>query len=486
MDDVVVEYGFHKKGAEAMAKIAQPFLFNWDQVDEASDLDRLDLVLETIPDRGIIRELKIRRGNGRNTYPVVPMWNAVIAGIVFQHPTPAALLRELRRNGELRQRCGFDPLQGAAAVPSAHNMSRFLRHLIALEPMLQAMFDQLVDQATELVPDLGQELAFDGKAIPSYSTGKKKRDTGQSSDPDADHGVKTYRGVGQDGHLWEKVKRWFGYQLHLIVDAHHELPVGYEVMQASTSEVTRLVPMVERLEEKHPELLARTETLAADKGLDSGPVNRTLLQDYAMRPIIDTRTLWSQEKDEPGYDPDQPITRPLDPERVDTIVYTERGDVRCICPQSGEERELAFMGYEKDREGLKYRCPAAAYGFDCAGRAECEALASGTPGRFGRIVRVPLQLDYRIFVPTPRSSPSFQRAYARRSSVERVNSRIDHVLGFEHHTIRGLQKMRTRMGLALVVMLAMAVGRIQAGRKDRMRSFVGAIRHGGPGQRKAA
>jgi hypothetical protein len=396
------------------------------------------------------------------------------------------LLRELRRNGELRQRCGFDPLKGTAAVPSAHNMSRFLRHVIALEPMIHAMFDQLVSTAAELLPDLGKELAFDGKAIPSYSTGQKNRDSGQTSDPDADHGVKSYRGVGQDGTPWERLKRWFGYQLHLIVDANHELPVGYEVMKASTSEVTRLVPMVERLEEKHPELVARTETLAADKGLDSGPVNRVLLQDYEIRPIIDTRSLWSQEKDEPGYDPTQPITRPLYPERVDTIVYTERGEVRCVCPQSGEARDLAFMGYEKDRETLKYRCPAAAYGYECLGRAECEAMAPGAPGGFGRVVRVPLQRDHRIFIPTPRSSPSFHRAYAKRSSVERVNSRVDHVLGFENHTIRGLQKMRTRMGLALVVMLSMAVGHIKAGRKEQMRSFVGAIPEGGREEREAA
>jgi len=469
-----------------MGQIDQPFLFHWDQVDAASDLDRLELVLKTIPDQGIIRELKIRRGNGRNTYPVVPMWNAVLAGIIYQHPTPAALLRELRRNGELRERCGFDPLKGAAAVPSAHNMSRFLRHLLALEPMIQAMFDELVERATALVPDLGQELAFDGKAIPSYSTGQKNQETGQTSDPDADHGVKTYRGVGQDGNSWEKVKRWFGYQLHLIVDANYELPVGYEVRKASTSEVTRLVPMMERLEETQPELVARTATLAADKGLDSGPVNRVLLQDYGVRPIIDTRHLWSQEKAEPGYDSTEPITRPLYPERVDTIIYTERGDVRCVCPQGGEVRDLAFMGYEKDRETLKYRCPAAAYGYGCQGRAECEALALGAPGGFGRIVRVPLQLDYRIFVPTPRSSPSFTRAYAKRSSVERVNSRIDHVLGFENHTIRGLQKMRTRMGLALVVMLSMAVGHLQAGRRDQMRSFVGAISDEGREERKAA
>ncbi len=76
--------------------------------------------------------------------------------------------------------------------------------------------------------------------------------------------------------------------------------------------------------------------------------------------------------------------------------------------------------------------------------------------------------------------------YAKHSSVERVNSRIDHVLGFENHTIRELQKMRTRMGLALVVMLSMAVGHLQAGRREQMRSFVGAIPDDGREERKAA
>ena len=52
-------------------------------------------------------------------------------------------------------------------------------------------------------------------------------------------------------------------------------------------------------------------------------------------------------------------------------------------------------------ETLKYRCPAAAYGFVCAGRAQCAALSCGCPGDFGRIVRVDLAQDYRIFIPTP-------------------------------------------------------------------------------------
>ena len=51
-----------------------------------------------------------------------------------------------------------------------------------------------------------------------------------------------------------------------------------------------------------------------------------------------------------------------------------------------------------------------------------------------------------------------EQAVALSNSVERVNSRIDGCFGFERHTIRGIKKMRVRMGLALMVMLSEAVG----------------------------
>jgi hypothetical protein len=455
-----------------MAIMYQRFLFGWRDVDVLSDLVRLQLVLESIPDEAIVRELRRKRGKGRDVYPVASMWNALLAGIVFQHPTIASLLRELRRNGELRELCGFDPLLGADGVPNEYNMSRFLANVIELEPRIHEMFDALVEKLSTLLPDFGEHLSFDGKAVLSYSTGQKSSKTGKTSDPDADYGRKTYRGVTKEGKPWENVKKWFGYQLHLIVDSNYELPVAYELMKASTSEVTRLLPMVKQFSEDHPTVLARTRALAADRGLDSGEVNRTLMGEYEIRPIIDNRALWKQEKQEPRRDPEQAITRPLYPERIDVLVHTERGEIRCVCPATGEERAMAFMGYEADRETLKYRCPAAAGGFECAGKIECCHMAPGMPGDFGRVVRIPLARDHRIFIPTPRSSPSFERSYAKRTSVERVNSRIDNVLGFERHTIRGLTKMQARMGLALVVMLAMAAGRILAGQSEHMRSLV--------------
>jgi len=194
---------------------------------------------------------------------------------------------------------------------------------------------------------------------------------------------------------------------------------------------------------------------------------------YRIRPLIDTRELWREEKQQPDYDPSKPITRPLHPERVDTIVHTEKGSVHCICPLTGEQHDLAFQGFEADRNTLKYRCPAAAYGLDCPGRERCHQTGGVDPGEYGRIVRIKLDAhDRRIFVPTPHGSPSWQRGYNRRSALERINNRIDHSFGFEQHFIRGLAKMQTRIGLALAVMMAMALGHIKQGRPQQMRSLV--------------
>lgn len=127
--------------------------------------------------------------------------------------------------------------------------------------------------------------------------------------------------------------------------------------------------------------------------------------------------MWREEKSEPGFDPAKPITRPLFPERCDTIVHTERGSLHCICTGSGELRDMAFHGFESDRKTLKYRCPAAAYGTTCAGQAACHK-AGEVQGEYGRIVRIDLHIaDRRIFTPTPHGSPSWHRGYDRRSAL---------------------------------------------------------------------
>jgi hypothetical protein len=88
----------------------QASLFSWDTVEARSDLDRFFLFRDHLPDADIIQALEVQRGQGRDDFPVRAMFNAVLAGIVFQHPSIEALIRELSRNPSLLQACGFNPL----------------------------------------------------------------------------------------------------------------------------------------------------------------------------------------------------------------------------------------------------------------------------------------------------------------------------------------------------------------------------------------
>ncbi len=439
-----------------MAIIPRRSLFSWKNVESKSDLDRLRLVLEALPDEALMVQLESRRGKGRNDYPVRAIWNSLLSGIVFQHESVESLRRELSRNGELRDLCGFDPLGGEQTIPSPDAYSRFLKNLIQEQATIDGMFDSLITELQELLPDLGQHLAVDSKAIPTHARGRM--DPSQSGDPDADWGKKVKRGQRTNGTHWEKVTKWFGYKLHLLVDSHYELPLAWNLTRASNSDTPELIELVEDLKKRQPERIKVAKDLSADKGYDSTKNNTWLWDECEIKPLIDIRSMWKDEK-----------TRLLDDREADNVVYDEAGRVYCFCPRTGDKRELAFQGFEKDRQGLKYHCSAAAYGFECKGRSECGPRPNSN---YGRIVRIPLEINRRVFTPIARSSYSWGRDYKRRSAVERVNSRLDGSFQFEHHYIRGKKKMQLCVGLALIIMLALAVGHLKNGEKEKIRSLV--------------
>lgn len=550
-----------------MAIVAQKPLFSWDAVDVKTDLERLELALQNLPDEKLMRELETIRGHGQNKFPIRPMWNAVVAGVVFQHPSIESLRRELGRNPSLMQCCGFTTLplgikpklqliacqgiqpetsiaskehvnpptqlsfhsvnendvffkpvnttpdrsktntksdtkknnkskgkskipdkpphqsdkkqakDGYLDVPSAWVFSRFLKNLIDVNEkhdFTGSMMTELRHNLMEVLPDFGRYAGADGKGIQSHSTGQKNKESGNTSDTDADWGHHETSGVdAKTGKMWSKVKSWFGYTVHVIADTQYEIPLSVEVTPASHSEQTTLRIMLKKLYKESPGLASRCSEFSADRGYDSAESKALLWDDYQIRPLVDTRLMWRAEKEEPGYDPEKPITRPLFPDRCDTIVYTERGTVHCICPGTGELRDMAFQGFESGRNTIKYRCPAAAYGTTCPGQAACHKAGGVQPGEYGRIVRIDLNTsDRRIFTPTPHGSPSWERGYNRRSALERINNRIDNSFCFEKHFIRGLGKMKVRVGLAMCVMMSMALGHVKAGRHEQMRSLV--------------
>jgi hypothetical protein len=440
-------------GETRMAKLLVPYLFKWQEVEAKSDLERLRLVLDHLPDEALMSKLEVHRDKGRDDYPIRPVWNSVLAGMVYQHESVESLRRELSRNGELREGCGFDPHKGSAAVPPPYVYTRFLKLLIRFKSEIDAMFDTLVDTLKGLLPELGFSVAVDSKGV--SSAGRPTKETGEDGrrDRDADWGKKTYRGQREDGTLWEKVVKWFGYKIHLIVDTTYEMPIGYRVTRASESDTKQLLPMVKEVKEKHPQIYKDMERLTADKGYDSEENCRGLYDEDGIKPVIDIRCMWRDKE-----------TKLIDARHADNIVYDEVGKVYCLCPATLEQRPMAYGGFEKDRMALKYLCPMRAYGLTCKGSNQCEHAMKSE--------RVSLDLDRRIFTPIARSSYAWEREYKKRTAVERVNSRFDVSFGFEKHFIRGQKKMELRVGLALCVMLAMAVGRIKEQQNELMRSLV--------------
>ena len=289
-------------------------------------------------------------------------------------------------------------------MPDSWNFSRFLANVVELEEtlgMVTGMITTLREQLMAVLPEFGRR--YDGKAIESHSTGRVNRATGKTSDPEADWGKHETSGIdARTGKPWKKIKTWFGYGVHLIADTQYEIPVALHLTPASHAEQVELRVMLKETFAETPELAARCRDFSADRGLDSAETKALLWDIDDIRPLIDTRERWREEKQHPDDDPSKPITRPLFPTRVDTIVHTEKGSVHCICPATGVQRDLAFQGFETDRDTLKYRCPAAAFGLECEGRERCHQAGGVTPGDDGRSVRISLaDHDRRIFVPTP-------------------------------------------------------------------------------------
>lgn len=441
-----------------MAKIYQRSLFSWKDVDDLGDLKRLKLAIENMPDEKLMRVMEKQRDKGRNDYPIRVIWNCVLAGIVFDHPSIESLIRELQRNAQLRELCGCDPLKGTAAVPSKSTFSRFLYMLVKNQGLINEMFDSLVKSLRGILPDFGKELAFDGKAIKSLAKRKSKEEYSNLKkdlrrENEAEWGVKKYHGEDANGNAWTKTKFWFGFRLHLVVEANYELPIAYEVTKASTSEKPVMKGLFRELADRHPELIEDCDHAMGDKGYDTIGIVTQLWDNYKIKPIIDIRDLWK----------DGETTRLLNLHKVNNVTYDYRGTVFCHCPRTGEIRKMACGGFEKERNSLKYLCPAAHYGIECKGASSC-------PVRAG--MRISLAEDRRVFTPVSRSSYKWKKLYNKRSSVERVNSRFVVSFGLEKHYIRGLKKMRIRCGLAICVMLSMALGRVHQNQLEHIRSLV--------------
>ena len=451
--NILLENKLQRKDSP-VAIISQKQLFSWKEIGNLADLERFSMLLKYLPDERLVITLEARRGRGRDDYPVRAIWNSILAGIVYQHQSIESLRRELMRNAQLRQLCGFDLLKGMVAVPSSNAYTNFLKLLLKHSVLIDELFYDLVEKLRQLLPGFGEVLAIDSKAINSRSRrDSRNKHVDGRGESDADKGVKTYKGKRKDGSMWETVKSWFGFKLHLIVDAEYELPVAYKVTKASASDITIGRDMITQIASDRPVVLENAKYLLGDKGYDDTKLITTLWDEHDVKPIIDIRDQWK-----------------IDGARLvhgqHNVSHDYKGTVSCHCPEEWVKRPMAFGGFEKDRATLKYRCPAKHYGLECKGKDKC-CISDN--------IRIDINSNRRIFTPLARSSYKWKTQYKKRSAVERVNGRLDESFGFEKHFIRGKPKMELSCSIALIVMLAMAYGRVRQKQYEQIRSLVTSV-----------
>ncbi len=414
-------------------------LFDWSALEDSPSLQTVRCLLDLFPDDALLEALRQARGRGRNDYPVHVLWGVVLLTALLRHPTTEACLGELRRNRDLRELIG---IESEDKVPKPWNVSRF-EELLGSGPhpaLVREMFGALVERLGQAVPDLGARTAGDATALKARTAATPAARTRDEAAglPAPAKGRKEYK---DDEGKVVKVVEWFGYKLHLLVDVVHEVVLAYWITDTKAGDGETLPHLVEEAQARLPE--GRMKNLAYDKAADSEAVHEMLHQADIV-PLIENRRLWKEEGERPLPGLEGQVTN---------LVHDEAGAVYCYDTESPEpvRHAMAYIGHEKSRGTLKYRCPARHQGWSCPSEAVCnQGLA------YGKTVRIKQELDLRRFPAIPRATQQFERLYKGRTAVERVNARLKVFWGADDGNMRGARRFHARVGAVLLVHLGLA------------------------------
>ncbi len=427
-----------------MNNISQISIFDYSEIENLGDLEKLKLFLDNVDDNELCKILEEGRANGRNDYPIRTMLNLLYAMKIFGHRSVESFRRELARNSQLRIVCGLSEGKYKYCgdrkhlVPPARVFTGIFKTLEKYKNEMDKINEELIKFMYDELEDFGKDGAVDGKYLDSYANkfhkSKAKKEDDRRAEHEATSSCKTY--YMEDG---TTKKEWhYGFRAHILCDAKYGLPIKWRVTPANNSEQKELDNMLEEMakgEEKYK--LEKMENLMGDAGYDNGTRNKNLKEKYNINPVIDIRHFWSKEEKYREVENQE-------------LAYNEDGEVFLIIDIEKQEYEkLKYLGYDKENRALRY----------------------GRYSKGKKVYRVPLSTDYRIFVPIARDSKKFKRKYKMRTEVERLNGRIDRDYMFNDHFIRGQKKMEIMLDLSFMIMLTMAKGHIKNKEKN-IRSLV--------------
>ncbi len=356
---------------------------------------------------------------GAEGYDPISLYKAQLLIYLGEVSSDRKLASALRYNGRLCLLCGFNFLK----TPSNGTFTNFRGRLG--EEIFYEILHQLIAQAIVLKIIKGGDTAIDSTHVWAYASKfghktcscKGKCDCPRSySDTDAQWGAKS------------KDYLFFGYKVHLIVDAKSQLPLEVKVTPGNEADSPQAKPLLKGAKEKHPE--NTIDTSAMDSAYDSHENYRFAIEDAKVAPIIALNPRGG-----------------VDAVTSSALYLAEDGSYTCLAGF-----KVVYWGKEEKRGRLKFRCPAA------LGKCECLFRYSCSQSRYGRTFYLHPKRDYRLIGPIPRGTDLWQEKYNARTSVERAYSEEKGSHRLANPKVRGLAKVKIHVYLALCAQVIKRIG----------------------------
>ncbi len=376
----------------------------------------LATLLDSIDVDALLKTLWQYRQNSRPGYPLRAMWRAYLASFILNLPHTNALIRALQQDPRLRRLCGFQHL------PHRTTFNRFINRLSHHADMVEAALASITEMLKEMLPDLGEEVAVDSTTVRTHSNPWRKR----VSDQDASWAVKTSPRE-KDGK-----EVYFGYKLHMAVDANHGIPLAWKVTTGKRNDSPELPAVMENA--KATFHWFSPSSAMADRGYDGMP-NYRYLTENGIVPVI--------------------LTRRSSAKGGLYGIYTKDGVPTCL-----GNVPMQYMKSDPQR-GHLYRCsPDGCHlkNSKKGGIRHCDSEVWELPGR-----------DLRLTGILRRDSPEWNALYSKRQAVERTFKSLKESRRLERHCVRGLRNITLHIYMALLAYSATVLAQLQAGQFAMMR-----------------
>jgi transposase len=241
--------------------------------DDTPVVRQLKTIFEAIPDGELLKALKVYYA-GRNGYTDKVLWYTYVAMVILNLPSFAALIRALQNNPYIAWACGISNPDG---IPSKFAYSRFVRKLQIKhnEVLVKGIMRKLTLKCYETLPQFGETVAIDSTDMKAWSNGTKERKT----DPDAGWVIK----LPTSG----KAKFVWGYKLHLMVDAAHEIPIAANITRGSLHDIRQATALLHQARETYGKF--HPEYVLCDAGYNSENLRKKIKKQFRSRAIIKSR-----------------------------------------------------------------------------------------------------------------------------------------------------------------------------------------------------